>query len=110
MCKKKRQQKLNDLKKISGISATLLESGIEILPQGIDKGKAVRWVAEHCGISREQVMAIGNEGSDIPMLQWAGTGIAVENASEAARFAADDITTSYLELGVETAIKKYGLI
>ncbi len=53
---------------------------IEILPAGADKGEALAWVAETRGIPRENVMAIGDAGNDLGMVNWAGIGCAPADA------------------------------
>lgn len=41
---------------------------------GIDKGEGLRFLLNHLGISPEEVLAMGDGGSDIPLLQAAGIG------------------------------------
>ncbi|MDR1929265.1 MAG: Cof-type HAD-IIB family hydrolase, partial [Treponema sp.] len=50
---------------------------IEILPEGINKGAALKFVAAKLGISMKQVMAIGDSDNDKEMIQEAGTGVAM---------------------------------
>ncbi|GAB1455798.1 Cof-type HAD-IIB family hydrolase [Spirochaetota bacterium] len=53
---------------------------IEILPLGADKGEALAWVAETHGLSRDDVMAIGDAGNDVGMVSWAAYGCAPRDA------------------------------
>ena len=53
---------------------------IEIFPKGVDKGKALRTVCKYLGIELQSVMAFGDQELDIPMIEAAGTGIAMGNA------------------------------
>jgi Cof subfamily protein (haloacid dehalogenase superfamily) len=53
---------------------------IDIIPTGIDKGFGLRKLAEHFGWTAENVVAFGDQGNDLEMLQYAGTALAVENA------------------------------
>jgi hypothetical protein len=62
---------------------------VEILPLGITKATAVQRLTDDLAISMDQVMAFGDYDNDAPMLSAAGLGIAVENASAAAKAAAD---------------------
>ena len=89
--------------------ASKLEHGIEILPPHINKGMAVEFLCKQYGIAREHVMAIGNEGSDISMVEFAQIGVAVANAHTDLKNVANEITAANTQLGVELMIKKYCL-
>ena len=52
-------------------------------------------------------MAMGDANNDIEMLQFAGLGIAMGNASDYVKSLADDVTASNEEDGVAHAIEKY---
>ena len=80
---------------------------IEITRKGISKGVALKALAESLGLAREEVIAIGDGGNDVAMLQYAGIGVAVGNASDAAKEAADWIAPSNEEAGVAEAIRKF---
>ncbi|SEI98542.1 haloacid dehalogenase-like hydrolase [Propionispira arboris] len=86
-----------------------LEQGIEILPPHVNKGMAVKFLCHQYGITREQVMAIGNENSDISMVKFARIGVAVANANTDLKNVANEITAANTQLGVELMIKKYCL-
>jgi hypothetical protein len=72
---------------------------VEILPQGVTKATAVKRLADELAINMDEVMAFGDYDNDAPMLSAAGLGIAVENASAAAKAAADLIIGSCEEYG-----------
>ncbi|WP_366247985.1 sugar-phosphatase [Terribacillus aidingensis] len=78
----------------------------EILHPEASKGSAVKNLAEQLGIKREEVMAIGDNGNDLSMIQYAGCGVAMDNAIPAIKDAADFITTSNNAHGVAEAIRK----
>ena len=65
---------------------------LEIMPRGIDKGLGLEKLAEHLGLRPEEVMAMGDGGNDVGMFRYAGTAIAMKNASEIAKSAADRIS------------------
>ena len=65
---------------------------LEIVPKGTDKGAAVRKVREYLGVPVERTLAAGDADNDIPMLREAGTAVAVKNAFETVRAAADIVT------------------
>ena len=54
-----------------------------------------------------EIMAMGDANNDIEMLQFAGLGIAMGNASDYVKSLADDVTASNEEDGVARAIEKY---
>ena len=66
----------------------------EILPKGINKGMAIKKLAEHLNIDVNGTVAVGDYNNDVAMLEVAGVGVAVENACAEAKSAADYITVS----------------
>lgn len=84
-------------------------NNIEVNARGVNKGKGILILGEILGIKKEAIMAFGDGLNDIAMLQAAGMGIAMDNAAEAVRAAADAITLSNDEEGVAAAIERYVL-
>ena len=80
---------------------------LEVMAGGIDKGETFLWLLDYLGISSEETIAIGDGGSDIPLLRAAGIGIAMDNALDYVKAAADDVTASCDEDGVALALEKY---
>ncbi len=64
---------------------------LEVMPLGVAKGLGLQKLAEHLGIDRSQVMAIGDGGNDVDMLTYAGLGVAMANGSDEAKAAADHV-------------------
>jgi Cof subfamily protein (haloacid dehalogenase superfamily) len=62
---------------------------VEITDNAISKGNGLARLANPLGIAREGTMAMGDHDNDASMLSWAGIGIAMHDASPAARAAAD---------------------
>ena len=54
---------------------------LDLLPQGVSKGAALKKLAAHLGVEREEVMAIGDNWNDVEMLEWAGQGVIMGNAA-----------------------------
>ena len=89
---------------------TLLRSEdffLEVLNKSASKGQALRDLAAILNIPREEIMAIGDNGNDLDMLEFAGMGVAMGNASLAAKEASDYVTDSNVHDGVATAIEKF---
>lgn len=82
---------------------------IEVVPLGVDKGAGLAWLAAHLGIAREEVLAAGDQENDIPMMQWAGIGVAMGDAPEPVRAAANWIAPALDEDGVAEALERFVL-
>jgi Cof subfamily protein (haloacid dehalogenase superfamily) len=79
---------------------------LEILPDGISKGEALKRLAAELRIPLEEVIAIGDELNDLSMIKVAGLGVAVANANPELIKIADYITKSHDEDGVAEVIDK----
>ena len=82
---------------------------LEFLHPQVCKGVAIAFLAERFGIKREEIMTIGDSSNDLEMIEYAGWGVAVANASEKVRATANAITTSHDEDGVAVAIERFVL-
>ncbi|MGM0125081.1 HAD superfamily hydrolase [Enterococcus sp. AZ194] len=79
----------------------------EILNKEASKGAAVAKLAAHLGIKQEEIMAIGDNENDLSMIEYAGMGVAMGNATPSVKQAANVQTTSNEEHGVAEVIKEY---
>ena len=82
---------------------------VEVSPKGDDKGEALKFLSAHYNVPIENTVAIGDNLNDLPMIEAAGTGVAVANAEEGLKAEADDVCPSCDEGGVAAVIRKYGL-
>ena len=82
---------------------------IEINAAGVNKGTGLIRLGELLGIRREEIMACGDGDNDAAMLREAGFGVAMSNAEEQVKEAADYITGSNEEDGAARAIEKFVL-
>lgn len=97
-------------KEIPDIEITgALSNNIEVNAKGVNKGRGLMILGELLGIHREEIMAVGDGSNDIAMLREAGLGVAMENATEAVKAAADVVTLSNDQEGAAAAIEKYVL-
>jgi Cof subfamily protein (haloacid dehalogenase superfamily) len=80
---------------------------VEGNPLGVSKGDALSRLAEHLGVPRERVMAVGDQGNDIPMIRWAGVGVAMGSGSPAAKAAADWVAPPFSMNGLAAAIERF---
>lgn len=67
---------------------------LEIVPFGVSKGNALRWLCGHLGIPMEKSYAAGDADNDISMIRAAGTGIAMKNAMTPQVKEAADVVTA----------------
>lgn len=82
---------------------------LELTHPEASKGHAIAAIAQRYGIAPKDVLAIGDGENDLPMLTFAGIGVAMGNASEAVRQKADAVTATNMQGGVGLAIRKYVL-
>ncbi|PSL36310.1 Cof subfamily protein (haloacid dehalogenase superfamily)/HAD superfamily hydrolase (TIGR01484 family) [Planomicrobium soli] len=82
----------------------------ELSVPGIHKATAIETLIQHLNLAKENTYAYGDGINDIEMLQYVQYGIAMGNAKEAVKKAADDITDTHDEDGIFNSFKKYGLI
>lgn len=70
------------------------ENFIEFMDKSATKGNAVNWLCNHLDIKQEHTCACGNADNDADMIEQAGLGAAVENASKLCLNCADIIVPS----------------
>ena len=80
---------------------------VELVPMGIDKAESLKRLLAIMGIGTENLMSFGDGYNDISMIKLAGMGIAMENAAQEVKEAADYVTLSNEEDGVAAALKKF---
>ena len=80
---------------------------LEIMAENVDKAKSLERLLEKTGISREEMMACGDGYNDLSMIRFAGLGVAMANAVDEVKEAADTITLSNDEDGVCAAIDRF---
>ncbi len=80
---------------------------LEVLASGINKGTALEWLCNKKGISREEIIAFGDNYNDIEMIEYAGIGVAVGNAEESVKKSADYVCLTNYEDGVGRFLKDY---
>lgn len=71
------------------------------------KDRALQQLCFELGVARERVLAIGDSRNDLPMLRWAGLGVAMGNAPADVRAEAGDVTATVERDGVARAIERY---
>ncbi|NJP30498.1 HAD family hydrolase [Micromonospora thermarum] len=83
---------------------------VEISAAGVTKAAGLAWYCSRHGIDAADVLAFGDMPNDVPMLTWAGRGVAVANAHRAVLEIADDVTTANTADGVAAYLERvFGL-
>lgn len=106
------KEKLLDFRKeASKINGTEIASSwwnnMEVMNRGVSKGKALDELCNVLNINTEEVVAIGDNENDIPMLKTAGFSIAMGNGEDEVKKIAHTVTSTNDENGVGEAIEKF---
>lgn len=86
------------------------DRAVDIIPTNGGKGLSVEKVMQYYHFNKDQAMAFGDGSNDIPMLESVGHGIAMGNATDDVKAAADDVCDTVQNDGVYTYCKKNNLI
>lgn len=80
---------------------------LDLAPAGVSKASGLEYVVGELGLSPADVLAIGDGRNDLEMLRWAGHGVAMGQAVEVVRAAADEVTGTVHEDGAATALGRW---
>lgn len=96
-----------ELDEIPGIAVSKSRyDNVEVMNRGVEKGKAVKNLADSLGVKQEEVICIGDNENDISMIKYAGMGIAMGNAEEIVKEIANYVTDINDNNGVAKALEK----
>jgi Cof subfamily protein (haloacid dehalogenase superfamily) len=79
---------------------------VEISAAGVTKAFALERLCRRLGIAASEVVAIGDMPNDLAMLEWAGTAVAVANATQEVLDAADEVTAANVDDGVALLLER----
>lgn len=82
----------------------------EIMMRDVQKSTGMEQVIRYLGISQEDTVAFGDGPNDVDMLKYAAIGVAMGNAKEEVKAAADLVTTDIDDDGIYLAMEKLGLV
>ena len=80
---------------------------LEVAQNGIDKGASIKFLAEKLNILQSEIIAVGNAGNDLTMIQYAGLGVWVDNVDPELRDKADVIVASNNNHGVAEVVRRF---
>jgi hypothetical protein len=86
-----------------------LKSVVEVMPLGVTKGTALRFILNRAGIALEETMTFGDNYNDVDLIRLAGIGVAMGHSPQAVRDSADYVTGTNDEDGVGHAIRRFVL-
>ena len=96
-------------RELAGDRATVVQSGgeaVEVTALGVNKAAGLAEVAADHGIDASEVIAFGDFLNDVPMLAWAGRGVAMANAHAELLAVADEVTASNDDDGVAIVLEQ----
>lgn len=82
----------------------------DIVKAGGNKSVGIQHVLEHYGFTPKEIIAFGDGGNDVEMLEYAGIGVAMGNADESVKRRSDFVTTDVDHEGIEYALTQLGII
>lgn len=80
---------------------------IDIVPEGVTKATGLAVVADRLGVDPGDVLAVGDGNNDVEMLRWAGRGVAMGQATDDVRDAADAVTGSLDDDGLAEELDRW---
>lgn len=105
-----RMQAFDEANRVEGVTTTCaISNNIEVNMLGVNKGEGLLRLGKLLGIERDEIMACGDGMNDFEMLKAVGLGVAMENAMEEVKQAADYVTDTNENNGVAKAIEKFAL-
>ena len=103
------RQKLDDLLDQCSITSWN-DTGIDIIAKTGGKAAGIQKFLDREGLRRSEVMAFGDGENDVAMIKFAGIGVSMGNGKDVLKQAADYVTTSVDEDGIQNALVHFGLI
>ncbi|TCS81820.1 hypothetical protein EDD72_11158 [Tepidibacillus fermentans] len=89
------------------IRITYSGMGFEILPKDISKAFGLKVLSSELGIDSTEIIAIGDNHNDIEMIEYAGLGVAMDNAPQKVKKLANYVTRSNDENGIAYVIQRF---
>jgi hypothetical protein len=80
---------------------------LEVAQNGIDKAASIKIVAEKLGVHQSEIIAVGNAGNDLTMIEYAGLGVWVDNVDPDLRDRGDVIVASNNDHGVAEVVRRF---
>ncbi len=98
-------------RRVAGSLVGVVVSGfglVELLPLGLTKATGLAVAARRLGVSGRETIAFGDMPNDIPMFRWSGHAVAMANAHDEVKAAADEVTASNEDDGIALVLERLG--
>lgn len=106
-----KEQEAPYIEKVPGCNITRWSRhGLDIIPGNGDKVEGIRQYMALTGIEREEIITFGDGENDIGMLHYAGIGVALGNAGDDVKAAADYVTADIDDDGVWKALERFHIL
>ncbi|MDF2910786.1 MAG: Cof-type family hydrolase [Sporolactobacillus laevolacticus] len=83
---------------------------LEIMAKDVSKAGAMNLLIKEYNVHREETIAFGDNFNDLDMLRFAGIGVAMDNAPSQVKGAADFVTLSNDQDGIQAALERFGIV
>jgi Cof subfamily protein (haloacid dehalogenase superfamily) len=80
---------------------------LDLAPAGVSKASGLESVCRRLGVPGDQVLALGDGRNDLEMLRWAGRGVAMGQAPDEVKDAADDVTAAVEDDGAALELERW---
>lgn len=80
---------------------------LDIAPEGVHKATGLGEVCARLGVRQDRVLALGDGRNDIEMLRWAGRGVAMGDAPDEVKAAADEVTDLFADGGTPRELARW---
>lgn len=80
---------------------------LDLAPEGVSKASGLEFLCTKLGVDRSEVLAVGDGNNDLEMIQWAGRGVAMGQAPDDVKAAADEVVGTIDEDGLAAELTKY---
>ena len=80
---------------------------LEFTENGVTKGSSIKQLIKKIGITKEEVIAVGDSYNDLSMIKFAGLGVAMGNAPDDIKQVADHITDTNMNDGVAKVVEEF---
>jgi Cof subfamily protein (haloacid dehalogenase superfamily) len=80
---------------------------LEFAAAGVTKGSGLEFLSERLGFTRDETISFGDGENDVELIEWAGYGIAVENAHARVKALADWVCPPVIDEGVALVVDAY---
>lgn len=82
----------------------------ELAVRGVHKAAGIEAVVEHLGSTQEATVGFGDGMNDLEMIEWVGVGVAMGDAADAVKAAADIVVAPAVEDGLAEGFRRLGLV